>query len=422
VVTSYPTLERLFDGNEDAYRRILNVDANGFWRAQAEQMLLRASRLGVVGLEKIARNTGGDVTKFSTLLAEIRFANLFAEKGANVEILRDEEFGSPPIYTPDIRVMLPCGIEALVEVTKRTHHHAPVTELLDAEIKRAGLPLCVEQVLGDRLSRSAPDGRGRTETDGLSGQVVQEAVAALRDAAKNGCTEGAVHVLAVGAVLRSETHAGPQDHLPIPEDVPSRPNEEFLASFVFRTPELGEGYAGGGVTACHDLGTEHREKFLRDIEHKAQKRKGLPKKCASTVFLLAIQNAEYDLSPVDVLTILTGARVWFSGTVSQRARWLHDPPVDHPEAVKAAGRAGWQELLDEWDYGSETQYRFSNYGAYLDGSNEWAREISGVLVGHDAHLVLQWLPNPFSRPEITDTRLLRTGFPLGKDGSAWAPI
>ncbi|MGC9984909.1 MAG: hypothetical protein ABSF35_14925 [Polyangia bacterium] len=418
-MTSYPTLERLFDGNEDAYRRILNSDANGFWRVQAEQMLLRATSLGVGGLEKIAKNTGGDVQKFSALLAEIRFANLLAEKGANVDILRDEAFGLPPIYTPDLRVMLPCGIEALVEVTKRTHHYAPVTELLDAEIKRAGLPFCVEQVLGDRLSRSAPDGRGRRETDGLSGQVVQEAVAALRDATKKGCTEGAVHVLAVGAVLRSETHAGPQDHLPIPEDVPSRPNEEFLASFVFRTPELGEGYAGGGVTACHDLGTEHRGKFLSDIEHKAQKRKGLPKKYASTVFLLAIQNAEYDLSPVDVLTILTGARVWPSGTGAQR---LHDHPEEHPEAVKAAGRSGWQELLDEWDYGSETQYRFSNYGAYLDGSNEWAHEISGVLIGHDADSVLQWLPNPFSRPEINDTRLLRIGFPLGKDGSAWAPI
>jgi hypothetical protein len=402
---SHPLLEAQFKGIEDMYGRIAHSKEGQFRLAQAEQILAEATRLGVIGLEKLAKDAGGAVAKLASLIAEVRWACRFAEKGASVEILRDRAFGGDA-YTPDLQLSFPSGLYALVDVIGRSHHHAPITELLDAGIKRERLRSYVQQALGGKLSESPPDGNGRDRVDDLARVVVAEALAGLKAAAANGLSNGWVHVFAMGPVLRYEIQPGAQDSFPILDDVAVRPGEECLASFVFEPSALDEGYAGGG-TFGFDGDTDHARKFLSDIRHKAEKRQALPPEYSATVFLVAVENEEYYLSPTEVLSALTGARSWPP----------HSRPLQHPRAVEAAYRTSWKPLLDEWDYGPNSRYRMTNYGAFGDGDCPWAREISGVLVWQSGDLVVRWFPNPFARPEICDPRLLEIGFSVRRDGT-----
>lgn len=185
-----------------------------------------------------------------------------------------------------------------------------------------------------------------------------------------------------------------------------RPSEECLASFVFEPSALDDGYAGGG-TFGWDGDTDHDRKFLSDIQRKAEKRKALPPEHSATVFLVAVENEEYYLSPTEVLSALTGARSWAP----------HSPPLQHPGAIEAAYRTCWKPLLDEWDYGLNSQYQMTSYGAFGDGNCPWALEISGVIVWQSGDLAVRLFPNPFARPEICDPRLLQIGFSFGKEGS-----
>lgn len=136
------------------------------------------------------------------------------------------------------------------------------------------------------------------------------------------------------------------------------------------------------------------KKLVHDLKKKASKRVCLPEALASVPFIVAMYNELTDLDEWCVLSTLTGSRI------AARTR----EPIVHPPAVAAAYQGGWQRVLDEWDYGPSSELRFSDYGAYLESTDPWARELSGVLVAHGPAL-LQWLPNPFARPEINEPKL-----------------
>ncbi|WP_148314194.1 hypothetical protein [Sorangium cellulosum] len=409
----FPRLQALFANFSHTYARICDDDGHGLERRRAEMLLDRAAVMDITGVEKIATDSGS-LSKFINLLAELRFALLFAHVGGRVEILPDAAFGIG-YYTPDLRVTFPDRLVFLVEVIRGSSGSPDLMEDLDAALKREGIPFRVTDLLGVRLSAAAPDGRTRQENEALCKRVVHEATVGLLAAHSKGLTDGVVHVRAVDSDLRHELRGGRPQRLPLEEDVPCRPGETWVASFVFEPSTLATGYAAGGVTSGHFLDeNRQRARFLRDLQNKASKRQKLPPEYASIPYLVAVQNDEHELTTISVLSALTGSRQAFPDSAFEPAKRLQEHPIARPEPVISAARSGWGPVLEAWDYDSNVEVRFTDDGAYLD--HRWAKELSGVIVAHGGWL-LQWLPNPFATAEINDPRILRIGLPLNKLGT-----
>jgi hypothetical protein len=416
----YPLLRQLFNGNDAAYRNIEVGDSIGIERQRAESLLRGARSLPIVGLDKLVVDASQNLSKFVNVLAEVRFAILLARKGMRVEVLRDQAFGAVDgMKTPDLRVSLPNGFEALVEVTRCSGWWPKLSENLDAAISKAGMGVRVEDVIGGKLGGSVPDWRGRTENDALCERVAREVVEGLEEASRSGSVYGTVHVFSSGSTLRHEIEVGRRDKLPLLDETTTGDGDAWLGSFVFEPAELGIAQTGGGVIAAHQIDiSSHASRFLRAVKNKALKRQDFPAEYASaTPYFVAVQNDEIELPPVAVLSALTGSRAFISVPTEERARWQRDNPVTYPRAVEEADRR-WRPLFKEWDYGDDSKYRMTDYGAYLDGAATWASNLSGVWVLHENRSsLLQWLPNPFAAPAINDPRFLELGFSIAQGGA-----
>lgn len=411
----WPRVEALFAGASTAYEKLVDADERGFLLCHAERMLSEADPLSVSGREKLALDCGGDVQKFKNLLAELRFAMLFAGLGARVELLRDRAFGGGSAYTPDLRVEFPGGLITLVDVTSWSSGMPEIYGPLDAGLTSRGLMLQVDSLCGPGLSRPVLDGRGRTQVESLVDNAVEAALERMESVTLLGESTGMVHVIrAADASLRSELHAHPVGSWPSQRDVPLRHNEEWIGTFFFRPSPMGRGFAGGSARVAHvvDVAT-HTEKVIRDLERKAERQTRLPKELQTTPFLVAVDVREFSRGPEVVLAALTGARCCWGGSEDQRSAWLADA-APHPIEVELAMRKGWGVLVELWDYGPKAELRFTDYGAYL--KEAWAGHLSGVLFLHSAPAVVQWLPNPFAIPPLNEPRLLDVGLPLAALG------
>lgn len=412
----FPLLDSLFTEYVETYARIAKCDIYAIERHIAERLLEQARAAGIEGTEKLAANAG-DFRKFVNLLAELRFALLFANTGASVRLLGDQEFGKGNIYTPDLLVTFSSGIRILVEVTRTSNGAADVIAALQNEIESSGLLFTILPVLGLRLSIPDLNAEARTESERLAAELAREAVVAVGESQAKGHRSGVVHVLSSGGSLRREVEAREVGgSLPSESDAPRREGEEWIASFVFEPSTLEQGYARGGLTSVHWMDAEaQKEKFLREVQRKAAKRSRLPAEFAATPFVVAIQNDEIELMPTMTLTALTGSRCAFGGPESERASWMNEGRARYPSEVEAAAQLGWRRLLTAWEYESNARCVLTDFGAYH--SAEWAKNVSATIVTHHGGALTQWLPNPFAQPSIADPRLLEIGLPLDMLGS-----
>lgn len=156
-------------------------------------------------------------------------------------------------------------------------------------------------------------------------------------------------------------------------------------------------------------------KLLRELERKAKRQARLPSRHVETPFVVAYDNRESDLTPEAALSALTGRRGFAGSSLGERARRGEGSPVFHPPLVESALDGPWGPLLEEWDFGRESDRRFTQYGALIDA--EWTRPLSGVLVTHVIDVV-QWLPNPFAVPSLCAPALMQIGLSLDRLGSA----
>ena len=407
ISSDCPRLKALLASNTRLYEEICSAAFEGWLAYHAERLLERAAATGVRGVTKLAANAD-NAGKFENLLAELEMAVLFAQRGLGAELLRDAAFGDR-FYAPDLRLTFPDGFEALVEVTHFSNG-APdrrVSEGLRRAVVAERAPYCVEYMLSTRLSTPQAWGKERAIDDKLCALVVAEVMRALRGAAGSGLSSGLVHVYESDGRVGHRMGAGDLYGPDYPEGVSLQETEQWLGTFGFERSEGPVGYAGGGATDARIVNRGlFAEKLVRDLRSKAAKRSRLPADLSTVPFIVAVLNEQVDLCDLSVLSALTGSRV----------AGLAHHPIEHPPAVQAAYEAGWQRVLDEWDYGPNAKLRFSDHGAYLDTADPWARELSGVLVAHGSWR-LQWLPNPFARPEINDVKLLELPLALDKLGA-----
>jgi hypothetical protein len=247
----------------------------------------------------------------------------------------------------------------------------------------AGLNFRVEHVVGAELGGSVSDGRGRDINDALCDEVAQEVIKGLQSAIADGSLHGTIHVFASSGGVRHGVEVGRREQYPLPDDIDVPKGDKWLGSFVFEPSEHGVPEAGGGAIAAHWINTApHEERFLTALKDKALKRKRLPPAHASTPYLVAVQNDEFELPPVSVLSRLTGSRAYMDMPAEARKRLLRKYP--HPPGVRNAMDGEWRRVLDAWDYGPDSKYRLTDYGAYFDSAADWAQNLSGVCVMHRA--------------------------------------
>ncbi|WP_437798593.1 hypothetical protein [Sorangium sp. So ce693] len=388
-------------------------------------MLEIADRLGVIGADKLGQDAG-DLHKLNNLVVEVYFASLFAASGAAyVSVFPDNPIAS----TPDLDVRLPNGLRFYVEVTRLSPGDPSIVELLQSEIETRQLPYRVEYLLGERLSLSVVSGRERGANEEVVEGVVRCGVVGLLDEAIRGTKRGAVHVVAVPQSdgqsrleARFEAIDVEKSGFPISPAGTRSPVEVHMVSFIFGPPPDGEGhpgYAAGGITAAHLLNEQsQRERLVRDIRAKAEKRQKWPDELPRYPYVVAVQNDESELTPVDVLSALTGSRCAWLGDAESKKRFLERNPVTHPEEVAIAESNGWEEVLREWDFAKDADVCFVKYGSFIQ-EFDWVRNLAGVLVVHHSQTLIQWLPNPFARD--ADVRFAKVGLPLDKLGAHVTP-
>ncbi len=381
----HPHLDRLFSEKPDRLQRIADTDPYGDLRCSAEGLLVEADRLQLRGVAKLSDNFGG-ARKFENLLSELRVGNMLARLGLSVEVLPDEAFGPAPLYAPDLHVRRGDGLEFLVEVVSGSSGSPNITTPLDRALKAAGLSFRVEEHLGEALSIPGISGAERANQE----KAIREIVA------------GVIQHLA---------------HQPL-----SQSGEITIDGhrFIYGPSPLSEGYAAGGLTACHSIRDEaHSDKFLRDVRTKAERRANLPEDRRSTPFVVAYDNRESELSPVTAHSALTGSRCALAASdPGLRQRWQREHAVTNPRVLEALANQ-WAPLVMAWNYAPDSDLRISRYGAYL--ADSWAAELSGVLVTHIIDRV-QWLPNPFAHEALAEPRLLELGLPvsvMGESHPAW---
>lgn len=377
---------------------------------EAEDLLERCEQLGIEGVDKVTTDVD-TIQKLFPVFCEIRTAILFARLGAKVRILKDLEFGRDrrgkhAPYTPDLIVSFG-DLEVLVEVRQSNPGTPDVFTPLDRGLKERGLPFVVEYRPGIELSRPVFGHNEKTRIEKRVDEVVAEVLEKLNRVPHD----------STGEIVIGEHR------------------------FPYMPDATDRGYAAGGVTQAHYVNIEaHKKELLKGLKCKAGRRTSLPPHLDRTPFIVAYENWEPALRELYVLSSLTGMRTSYGG--------MKPPPADHPPKVLAAWNSPWQRLLQEWDYGPDSECRLircgvlhggqcehnpdiggkckhnpdvrstsgsePHYGAF-DGC-DWAENLSGVLVIHSRHKV-QWLPNPFAAEAIRELRLLDLGLSIEKLGS-----
>ncbi len=392
-------LQALFSGREKQLQKVEHAFPEGGVQREAELLLERCEQLGIEGVDKFGSDVGS-TDKFMSMLSEVRTAILFAGLGAKVRILKDAEFGrQSACYTPDLIVSFG-DLNILVEVFRSNSGAPDVGTPLHRGIEKRGLPFSVEYILGRDLSVPGFGHEERKKHEDLTKEVLEEVLEKLSVLPPD----------SAGEIVIGEHR------------------------FLYKPSPLDRGYAAGGVTMAHYVNIEdHKEKLLKDLKRKADRRASLKSHphLHRIPFIVAYENWEPELRELYVLSTLTGMRTSCLG--------MKPPPVDHPPKVMAAWNSPWQRLLREWDYGPDAECRLircgdephrgrchhkpdvgstsgdePHYGAF-DGC-DWAQNLSGVLVIHSRHKI-QWLPNPFAAEAIRELRLLDLGLSIEKLGS-----
>jgi len=98
-------------------------------------------------------------------------------------------------------------------------------------------------------------------------------------------------------------------------------------------------------------------------------------------------------------------------SIPRRSRSRRPEPPSNFEALLI-------ELLREWNYIDSPLMRLTDYGAFGNGDDNWAANLSGVLVTHNGGSIVQWLPNPFANEKIAKPQLLRIGLSLRQLGES----
>lgn len=411
--SEWPRLEALLADNPTLSVDLEHCDPYGSLRREAEGLLAQADTLAIDGIEKLAEDAS-TACKFENLLAEVRFGIMFARLKARVTILQDNQFGRAPTYTPDLRVQFSNGPDILIDVLRLSAGDAVFNEALSLAAGKQN-PFRVSYILGQPLSIPALTHQDRDIQENTKCSAASRAAAALTEAKSRGLREGSFHIFATDDGLHHVFGQNGDARLWLPEELERR--DDRTASIWFEWIGDGIGYVSGGASALHIVdGDAHASRLLREIQRKAEKWEKLPpEQRVSSDFVVAIQNDETWCLPLTVLSALTGSRTVPGFHVD--ASWFEERRARYPASVEAASAAGWRRLLDEWDYCASANVVFTegNFGAYLEGPR-WARNVSGVLVAHQSSGPLQWLPNPWARPELNDPRLQDIGFDLAKLG------
>jgi hypothetical protein len=413
----YPLLENLFRANARLHNELRNDDRYGFLRHRAEAVLQDAAALGIEGIQKLAED-GGSPAKFENLLAELRFAVMFAKQGANVALLCDAEFGGMRNYTPDLRVHFKNGVVALVEVFRFSPGDSEFAEALH-EAAGTDSRYRLSYMVGKGLSTPALEWESRAANETLLERVIAQLAAALLEARGSHLATGLIHVFVGSEHVRYTIAGAGVPSFTLPEELEQR--EDRAATVLFELTDDGVGYVSGGVTSVHLVDDDaHSARLKRELSWKAKKWERLPSQHrANTPFIVAVQNDETWCLPHSVLSTLTGSRSSPSfGSDQPNRAWVERRKAQYPTAVAAAACAGWQPVLEEWDYGANARVAFTegNFGVYQE--TPWARNLSGVVVAHQTNGPLQWLPNPWARSELNDPRLQKIGLGLAKEGSS----
>lgn len=174
-VTSYLHLQRAYANRPMHLGAIIDEDTEHLC-VSVDAFLGVAYDLGVLGLEKV-----GDAARIAKLrdrLAEVHFAICAARWGARVELLADEAFGVPPLYTPDLRIELPGLLTVLVEVTRFSDSLVDLVGGVRAALRKARLPHNVDCRIGQEFSQRKAGHkfrrRGEEFVDHVSKRVASE--------------------------------------------------------------------------------------------------------------------------------------------------------------------------------------------------------------------------------------------------------
>lgn len=343
----------------------------------AEHLLAQACQYSVTGLGKLA-NDVASLPKFCSLLSEVRFAIDFAEQGASVALLPDNHF---PRKQVDLHVQTKNGLELLVEVACGSPGTPRLADTLDRALKKNDLPFRVEYFLGMEFGATPGLSRPGIWTDERSSQ------------------ETLISTV-VDTVIKRLQQASPTDS-----------DEIRVDSHMFRygPSPLESGYVAGGVTGGGYIRSdEHRKKFLLDIARKAKSPATFPPRWRSVPYIVAYDAQEFSLSTNVVFEALVGSGCFLSAESPEVQRQSIATEVSQYPTVVTEKMADpdWGILLDAWGVHDRGACYFTKFGAFV--SEEWAREINGILVRHPTRHKRQWLPNPWARHATIS--LLELGF------------
>jgi hypothetical protein len=445
-------------------------------KVYVEDLLQEASRLSVSGYEKIASDTKGNTTKIESLLSEILTANLFANLGASVKLLKDNEFnpdGEDNVYTPDLLISFENGLKVLAEVTSTESGLMDIHNCLSKLIKEHHIPFEIQPIIGEAeetievqelqvvigLGKPGIDSKDKYAQEKLSNNVIEKAI----DHLKNFRPDQS------GIVIFRDKDTKPEIYLSKENFKNAIEFQNFLMCFEFKPTHDGKGYVKGCIYGGHLYDGKQQERyFLKRLKQKKSTRitkknkyTRLPKEYRSYPFLIIYHIHEFSILPDITLSALTGSRNAYSNEFSESriCQMKHDSnlslPTEIRNAIDKAYTNGWKPTLDHWDYGQDSTVELSDRGVYLNEDfsfpnflaiwwlrciefpeifklNEidilrllcWhlkpranlALELSGVLILRGYNLYnIQWLPNPFSRN--AEPRLQDIGLPLDKLGT-----
>jgi hypothetical protein len=420
-MAEYPVLEQLFAHNKPFLEKITQDDPHGFVRFRAERVISEALKAGIIGVDKLVSDSGGDCRKFKNLTHEVMVALCLQRLPANVSLLGDCAFGPAPIYTPDLEITTADARTILVEVTCRSSGATAISIPIREMIEKGKFPFRISYTLGSALSSSAIEFNNRE----IQENIVQKTIElATRELTRLSTSPGASGLITIRDPDKAaEITLGVEIDGAWDAVLESR---DFIACFHFEPTTDGKGYAAGGITGVHFIPDDEMvSAFLRDIERKAKKRDKLPNEKRNFPFIVVYVSEEQDLMPQITSSALTGQTTWLaSATSEEQKRWVASSRDKKPkpvrEAIELAYQNQWGSTLDDWGHGLEGLMAFHKDGLYLDAvhmpESAWGRNLTGVLILRNNGTHLQWLPNPFSE-DASITSWLQEVLPQGKDGA-----
>ena len=341
----------------------------------------------VEGVEKLAKD-GAHPRKFRALLAELRAAIVLLHGGADrVKIIPDQP--SSPHRAVDL-VAHVAGRSILVEVASMSDGSPPIHAEIEKEM--AGRSIRIESFLSERLSDPAI-----THSEhGVHEQLVDAVAKELKRvvATPNITFPGVAHLFEDGSTVRSTFDGGAE----LTYEEPESPN--WLGSFELSPAAKLE--VGGGATSLRWIRNEPLQKtFITSLKKKAEESRPF---ASSDPYVVVLVSEQADFMPLDAFSTLCG-----------RVIVGHRPlkPTPLSDAVLAS-REKWGALLDAWGYGTKS---FESFGALAE---PWASTVSGFVVVHTRHSLVQWFPNPLAATSLNEPALMTVGWPMEPRGTRMA--